>query len=282
MRLLFFLSHSRLLRFFYGGMFLLFLIFICMNNYVDRQLVKMTFDDAYNDCNKIWSSRGIYGGEVEQNSLKSFAAAFAQGAQGVEVDVFYDVARNDYIVSHNFPYRKKEGKILLLSTLLESSGYAHYFWLDFKKLRKLSYQQALTAVQRLHDIAEYSNIKERIYIEGETPGKLALFRDAGFHTLFDTHPEAFGSVLAPLVVNAFKMTFYFGNYTVMGMEYGALDRAVYSEKNRQRLGNVPVFIYHVPVDNALIDELLSLDPVRAFLVGNGQSDNHHSKNNCSE
>ena len=270
------------MRIFYGVILLLFISFTAVNSYVNQQLAKRTLDSVYNGCNKIWSSRGIYGDGVEQNSLKSFAAAFAEGAQGVEVDVFYDVSLDTFIVSHDFPYRKKEGEVLLLSTLFATSGNAHYFWLDFKKLRKLSYRQAVAATQRLQVIAAQNNIKERIYVEGENPGKLSLFRDAGFNTLFDTHPEAFGSILAPLVVNAFKMAFYFGNYTVMGMEYGPLDNAVYSEKTHQRLANIPVFLYHVPTDNAVIDKLLAMDSVRAFIVGNGQSVNYHYKNNCSE
>ncbi|RUM44909.1 MAG: hypothetical protein DSY80_03875, partial [Desulfocapsa sp.] len=241
-----------------------------------------SLNGVYNDCHKVWSSRGIYGGEVAQNSLQSFVTAFARGAQGVEVDVFYDLEQNDYIVSHDFPYRKKDGKVLLLSTLFEQTGDGHYFWLDFKDLRKLSSKQANAAVQRLQNIAEHFDIKARIYVEGEHPSKLSLFRDAGFNTLFDTHPEAFGSILAPLVVNAFKMAFYFGNYTVMGMEYGPLDSPVYSEKTRHRLANVPVFLYHVPVNSALLDKLLPMDTVRAFLVGNGQSVNYHYKNNCSQ
>jgi hypothetical protein len=274
------LIHSRVLRFFYGVLLLLLMIFIGINKYVDRQLLTTNFANAYNECNKIWSSRGLYGGDIEQNSMKSFSHAFEQGASGVEVDIFYNVSLNDFIVSHDFPYNKKEGKILLLSAVFDTLGDDHYFWLDFKKLRKLSREQIVTAIQRLNDISLRNRLKERIYIEGENPSKLSLFKDAGFYTLFDTHPEAFGSLMAPVVVNIFKTIFYFGNYTVMGMEYGTTKDPVYNLKTRQRLGNIPVFLYHVPVEDIVIDELLAMAPVRAFIVGNGQSVNYHHKNNC--
>jgi len=256
------------------------LIYFIVGYYVDYQLSKKDFSDAYHDCRKIWTARGIYGEGIDENSIQSIGHAFDEGAMGVEVDVFYDVELNDYIVSHNYPYQLKNGKILPLSELLDAVGKDHYFWLDFKKLRRLSHEQALQAVQRLKDISQNNDVHERIYVEGENPANLSLFRKAGFHTIFDTHPAPASSFIAPLMITLYKAFYYFGNHTVMGMEYGALDNPVYAGKTRKSLGCLPVFLYHVPVDEPLLDELLQIEAVRAFIVGNNQSVNFHHKNAC--
>ena len=253
-----------------------------LGKYVDFRLARKDFSDVYDDCHKVWTARGIYGDGVDENSIESIGHAFAEGALGVEVDVFYDVALNDFIVSHNFPYQLKNGRILPLSELFDALGDGHYFWLDFKKLRRLTKTQALQAVQRLQQISQKNQLHERIYVEGETPINLAHFRKAGFHTIFDTHPAPSGGMLAAAMITLYKIFFYFGEHSVMGMEYGELDWPVYGAATRKRLGRTPVFLYHVPVDEALLDELLGIEAVRAFIVGNNQSVNFYHKNACGQ
>ena len=270
----------RLLRYFFYFVLLLVGSYFLLAFYVDYQLDKQAFADAYDDCHKVWTARGLYGDGVDQNSIESIAEAFAEGAMGVEVDIHYDVDLQDYIVSHDYPYNKKNGKILPLSDLFDATGDGHYFWLDFKKLRRLSHEQALQAVDRLKAISQRNNLHQRIYVEGENPTNLALFRKAGFHTIFDTHPAPDDHFLSAFMITVYKIFFYFGDHTVMGIEYGDLVNPVYGPNTRQRLGNVPVFLYHLPVDEALIDEMLALPAVRAFIVGNNQSVNFHSRNAC--
>ncbi len=248
--------------------------------YVDFRLSRKKNFDVYDDCHKVWTARGIYGEGVDENSIESIGHAFREGARGVEVDVFYDVGLNDFIVSHNFPYQLKNGRILHLSELFDALGDDHYFWLDFKKLRRLSKPQALRAVQRLKQISSKNNLHQRVYVEGETPINLAHFRKAGFHTIFDTHPASSGGMLAAAMISLYKIFYYFGDHSVMGMEYGDIDRPVYGEATRKRLGSLPVFLYHVPVDESLVDELLKMDAVKAFIVGNNQSVNFYHKNAC--
>jgi len=256
------------------------LVFV-LGKYVDYKLKTKDLSDVYSDCHKVWTARGIYSDGIDENSIESIGHAFSEGALGVEVDVFYDVELNDYIVSHNYPYQLKHGRILHLSEIFDALGDDHYFWLDFKKLRRLSKPQALQAVQRLQQISQKNNLPQRIYVEGETPINLAWFRKAGFHTIFDTHPAPSGTLLAVAMITLYKILYYFGNHSVMGMEYGSLERPVYGLATRKRLGRVPVFLYHVPVNESLVDDLLKIDAVRAFIVGNNQSVNFHHKNDCN-
>ncbi len=268
------------LKFLFYGIIFLILAYFLVGYYVDVKLRHKNFSSAYDDCHKVWSARGLYGGEIDENSIQSIGKAFDRGAMGVEVDVFYDVDMKDFIVSHNRPYELKNGKILPLKELFDALGKDHYFWLDFKKLRHLSKTQALEAVERLKEISSRNHLFERVYVEGENPTNLALFRKAGFHTIFDTHPATDNSFLEPLMIGVYKMFYYFGEHTVMGMEYGELDNPVFGPNTQRRLGNIPVFLYHVPVDESLVDKLLNIKSVRAFIVGNNQSVDFHHKTAC--
>ncbi len=267
---------------FFYLLFIILLGYFILVYYVDYRLARKDFSYAYSDSRKVWTARGIYGDGVDENSIQSIGHAFSKGAMGVEVDVFYDVEMKDYIVSHGYPYQLKNGKILPLSELFNALGEGHFFWLDFKKLRRLKGQQVKDAVRRLKDISELGNLQKRIYVEGENPTNLVAFRRAGFHTIFDTHPAPDESLFAPFMLSVYRMFYYFGDHTVMGMEYGELKNPTYGENARKRLGRVPVFLYHVPVDEVLVDELLKMPSVRAFIVGNNQSVSFHHKIALSE
>ncbi len=272
----------RILKFFFYFFLLLVVIYFALVFYVDRQLGKKDFSDSYNDCHKVWSARGIYRTFKEQNSIESIRAAFEQGAMGVEVDVRYDVELKDFVVSHDYPYNLKNGKILTLAELFEAVGDDHYFWLDYKKLRFLNDEQTQQAIQRLFDISQKNNLTQRIYVENEAPKNLFKYRKAGLHTIFDTSPVPESmSFLSAFMINVYKMFFYFGDHSVMAMNYGALDDPVFGAKTRLRLKNVPVFLYHLPVDESLIDEMLAVKSVRAFIVGDSVSVNYFHKNSCN-
>jgi len=263
--------------------FLILLVgtYFVLSFYVDYQLAKKDYSDSYNDCRKVWSARGLYENFHQQNSIESIGRAFEEGAMGVEVDVRYDIQMQDFIVSHDYPYNKKNGKTLKLSELFEALGDDRYFWLDFKRLRHLSEQQTQDAIQRLYDISQKNSLYERIYVEGEAPIKLSRYREAGLHTIFDTHPVPESKVyLSELIINLYKMVFYFGNHSVMGLEYGELNDPVFGPETQELLKNVPVFLYHLPVDEALIDDMLAVKNVRAFIVGDSVSVNYFNKNSC--
>jgi len=278
----------RIVAFFFKSLLVLVLVlavaYFVVGAYVDRQLAKRDFSNAYNDCHKVWSARGLYGAGVPQNSVESIAAAFEAGARGVEVDVRYDKKLGDYIVAHDYPYNLKYGKLLTLKELFDKLGArypGHYYWLDFKEIRFLD-EHRQRAIERLRAISQDNGVRDFIYVEGEAPQALAPFRDAGFRTIFDTHPESERlGFLSAFMIGFYKMVYYFGDFTVMGMEYGSLEDPVYGPATRERLGRLPVFLYHVPVDAALIDDLLPLPAMRAMIVGNSQSVNFHDRDACT-
>lgn len=91
----------------------------------------------FDACRKVWAHRGLAasGGE---NSLQSVQAAFDRGAAGVGIDILFDAALVEFVVSHARPYALFDGQPLRLETMLARHADRGFFWLDAKDLRRLS------------------------------------------------------------------------------------------------------------------------------------------------
>jgi glycerophosphoryl diester phosphodiesterase len=247
---------------------------------------------AYNDCHKIWSSRGLYNSHKEQNSLASFSRAFQSGFNGVEVDFYYDNTLDKFVISHNKPkkgkdgqlhYTLKDGVLLTLNELLKKEGKGHYFWLDFKNLDRLSTEQTHAAIARLKKITkENPSLKKRVYIEGSTPNNLEIYTDAGFNTLFAFQPLKADSIFSSISSNIYKIAYYFFNVTAVALPYGPLENPKYSLQTQKNLKGIPTFLFHVPDDEKLLKELLKHKDVRVMLVGRDKSIDRSSLTNCSK
>jgi len=247
--------------------------------YVDKQLANTSHDQFYNDCHKVWSNRGLVTEGRVQNSIASVKNAFMHQAKGVEVDHFYDPGLGRFIVSHDFPYRLKDGKLLTLEELFSAvDSPDHYYWLDFKKLRKLKDEQVYEAIARLNQIAGSNDLKQRIYVEGEDPFHLAYVRDAGFNTIFDTHPIPDRFPLSGFVINVYKIVYYFGEYSVFGIPYSYHGDPIFSGENQKTLANVPVFVYHV--DEPKLIEGIVMDPAVRVALNNSHSIDNFQTNVC--
>ena len=214
-----------------------------------------------------------------QNTIESVSLAFDEGATGCEIDVFFDEQLGQFIVSHDRPYHLKNGKLLPLSEMMAAVGGRGYIWLDFKKLRHLSDAGLAAAVAELQEITDEYGGRDKMYVEGEDPLHLSAFRDAGFPTILDTHPLADSHFVTPALINIYKLLYHFGDFTVMGMNYGALEDPIYGERTKAALGNIPMFIYHVEPDPAILQSLATSGSVRVILVEN-QSLNRYRLSGC--
>jgi len=266
------------------GYLLLVLTFYLVDAYVDYQLAKRTNASLYQDCYKIWATRGLVTEGDRSltssgNSTKTIQLAFNHGAKGSEIDLFYDVKMDRYILSHNFPYRLKEGKLLSLQELISKIGNDYYLWLDLKKLGRLSKLEAQAAAARLSKITEGKSIRNKIYIEGEDPINLAAFRDAHFHTIFDTQPLKGSYWLSDFVITLYKMIFYFNDFSVMAMNSGSIDDPIFDQDAQSILSKAPLFLYHVPNNIALLQKYSAINNVKVILNTDHSTDRFHL-NSC--
>jgi len=259
--------------------------------YVDYHMKqRINQKKSYHECHKIWSARGIYANKEEQNSIKSFSKAMKVGYKGLEVDFYYDTFLDKFIVSHDKPTKDKQGelhynlknsKLLTLQELFESLGENGYFWLDYKNLDRLNKEDTLKAIQRLEEITKIYHIKERIYLEGCNPFSLSLYENAGFKTLLSFHPLPEDSPFTSISSNFFKMIYYFSNTTALAMQYGKVDNPKYNKITERNLKGIPQFIFHVPTDKELIQNLIQKKDIKVLLIGKDQSVNFSYFDSCT-
>jgi hypothetical protein len=246
--------------------------FILMISWVDHNLAQRSYAGVYDDPHKVWATRGLVtdgsdGSPVRvRNSIESISYAFDRGAKGTEVDVFYDPKLAVFVVSHSRHYEKPNGVILTLDTLFDAVGDDGYFWLDWKKLRHLKRGQLQAALARLEQLMDRGDLKDRVYVEGETPLSLLAIKQAGFQTIYDCKPTFDSNIMGPVVVDLFKAVYYFGGFTVMGLNSGTRAVPIYGPNTRCGLRNIPVFLYHLPDDIEFMEELVFSREVRVIII----------------
>ncbi len=247
--------------------------------HVDKN-IKDREKNSYENPNKIWSARGFYSTHTEQNSIISMKKAFELGAIGAEVDLYYDVRMDKFIISHDKPkkdvngnliYAKKDGEVLTLEKFLKVLSKEHYFWLDYKNLDKLSNTQTKKAINRLDSITKYDSIKQRVYLEGSNPIKLSKYTQAGFKTILGVHPLPQTNMLYSITINGYKILYYFSNITALAMPYGSIEKPIYTDKTKEYLANIPTFLFHVPDNKELLYSLVKSKDVKVLLVGRDKS-----------
>ena len=266
------------------GIVLFFIVaYNSMIFYIDKNINTRVADTSYNNCKKVWCSRGIYNEHNEQNSLLAFQRAFSAGHIGIEVDFYYDVDLDKFIVSHNKPtkdkngklhYSLKGGKLFTLEELFKQTAKGHYYWLDYKNLDRLSREDTQKAIKHLDCITKIDDVKERIYIEGSTPWHINDYTDAGYKTLFAFQALPYSSMITSLSSSMHKIAYYFYNITAIAMPYGKLGDAKYNEITQENLKGIPTFLFHVPNDDALLHKLVKKEDVRVLLVGQDKSISH--------
>jgi len=257
--------------------------------YVDMELEKRSYENVYNSCHKIWTSRGLYNSHDERNSITSFQRAFDHGATGAEVDFSYDVKMHRFIVGHGHPkpdadgnlvYPKKDGQLLTLEVLFETVGDGHYFWLDYKNLGQLTAEESDEAIVRLQQISQKGELDEHLYIEGSNPLKLSRYTEAGFKTILGIHPLPEEHLLSGITRSAYKLAYYFSNTTAMAMPYAKHGKAIYGNTGRDDFGLIPVFLFHVADEEELLLKLVQQQEVRVILAGRDISIDRFEINSC--
>lgn len=264
------------MKYFFLIISLLVLIYNSLLFYVDMHIDEKNHSNVYNNPHITWSSRGIYDSYAGQNSITSIKKAFDAGYLGAEIDCYYDIFLEKFIVSHDrtektqkgqYQYLLKDGEILTLEKLFSLLGEGHYFWIDYKNLDRLSSEDTLKSIQRLNKITSIHHIKDRIYLEGSTPNHLQYYADAGYKTLFAFGPLRNNHIFSSISSNFYKIIYYFYDMSAIAIHYGSIDNPKYGEDSQRNLKGIPTFLFHVPNNTALLEKLAKNKDVRVLLVG---------------
>ena len=261
-----------------------------LNSFVEGKLAKLTHDDIYNDCHKVWSSRGLYEKHSEENTLLSIGRAAEAGAKGVEVDFFYYPADDRFYVSHGKIQRDKNGNFTNGNPLTLETLFAEhrdlYYWLDYKNLGRLSDSDTKKAILRLKKISQ-DGVKDYLYIEGSNPFILGKYTRSGFKTIMAIDLLPMSKPLSELLINFYKWVYYFSDVSVLGSRHGALsshsynaEDTIYEPSISNQLSGIPYFLFHTPDDSEILKKLANDSTVRVILVGRDECKNRFALSVC--
>ena len=204
----------------------------------ENKITKLNFD--FDQTRKIWGHRGFWK-NAEQNSIEAYKAAFALGAPGTELDVFFDVKLQDFIVSHDFPYNLKDGRMLTLKNVFSEFGSNYKFWLDYKNLGDISTSEQHNSLKRLLELSTKYDIKDNLIVESQNQEALSEFTKKGFTTSYwVTFNETSGRKRYWTELYKLKIGYVFDRFSTISMDY-----QIYSDQLKKALPNIPTLLFTV-------------------------------------
>jgi len=209
--------------------------------------------------NNIWAHRGLVdSGNGEPNSIESIKIAIDLNINGVELDVFYDVKLDDFIVSHDYPYNYKNGSILLLDSVFSKFNSISY-WLDFKNLEKLSPKEVILSNNKLNFLIHKNKIsKKKLLIESVSVSNLSFYAKGGYYTSWWVLPQK-SKYLSILRNYNYKIKYIFNKYSSLSMPHK------YYERIKTSTGDIPVNLFTVN-DSLLIQKFIKDKKVQIILT----------------
>ena len=226
------------------------LIVLSLVLYVNISFSRLRVTPFYDDCSKVWGHAG-YSKEYEVNSLPGYKQAFDLGAGGVELDVHYDLDLDRFIVSHDFPYDKRDGRLLKLEEVMTELAGRGYFWLDFKNLKRMKTREAKRAARRLSDLIQRFNLNNRVIVESKNALNLAVISRAGIPASYwinvNRKKEGFETKLR---VFGFKAMFLYGRFSAF-----SLDHRNYTPYLQKTFKNLPVHLFTINNKEKILEYL---------------------------
>ena len=223
----------------------------------ENKIGKSTLD--FDQPKKIWGHRGFWK-NAEQNSIEAYKAAFELGAPGTELDVFFDVKLQDFIVSHDFPYNLKDGRILTLENVLSEFKSDFKFWLDYKNLGDIPISEQHNSLTRLLSLASKYDTKDNLIIESQNLEALAEFTNKGFTTSYwVTFNETSGRKRYWTELYKLKIGYVFDRFSSISMDY-----QIYSDQLEKALPNIPTLLFTVN-NSSQISKYLKNNDVKIIL-----------------
>ena len=232
-------------------------------------LFLIEYNTTYNTCDhllsklnfKVWAHRGYYENTLfKPNSIESFHNAKENNARGTELDVFYDVKYQKFVVSHNFPYQKHDYKVLFLDSVFVKFGNQFKYWLDFKNLRNLNEEKAIESCVELENLLIKTKVeKHNILIESQSLYNLNFYTMKGFYTSWWIRPIK--SKYKSIVTNyKYKIYYVLGKYSSLSMPYNKFNTNFENSMN-----NIPINLFTVN-EEVLFEDYLKNKKIKIILT----------------
>ena len=209
----------------------------------------------YNGNHKVWAHRGYYK-KFPENSIESFSEAFNRGAHGVELDIFFDEGLQDFIVSHDVPYKLHKNKLLTLEKVFSSVGNRGYFWVDFKRLA--SVHNIKIVVDKMEKLLRKFDLFEKVIIESPEGFLLRKFSQKGIHTSYWVQLPSI-RVLIWIKDFGYRAMIAFSNFSALSMDYRD-----YANQLKRNYSHLPIHLFTVNNKEEMV-ELINNCEVKVVL-----------------
>lgn len=183
--------------------------------YIDYRFAVETEPFGLDPTPTVWAHMGNHEAS-SPNSLAAFKNAYLKGAKGVEMDVHFDRKLNRFVVSHDFPYRRHNGKLLFVEDVFELE-LPLYYWLDYKNL---SFDHLPDASKRARYLLDTYGLNDRVFFESWHAKELAEFSRHGFQSVYWIrldHPK--GSLKHHIEVHKIKALIVHSEIIAISGEY---------------------------------------------------------------
>lgn len=213
------------------------------------------------DTPQIWAHRGYLQGPGE-NTIKSFDLAFKAGAKGIELDTHFDLKLDRFVITHDKPYQKHNGRLLYLESVFETFGNAGYYWVD---LKNLSAETLEPVSHRMRILLETYQLEELVFIESWHGDQLSELSNRGFQTLYWinlNHEAGSPDYLGEL---------HRRRGMLINSQFSALsgDYRTFLRYPQDVLDNYPLFVFTIN-DQQVLDQFLGNPRVKVILTDNPQ------------
>ena len=203
---------------------------------------------------QVWAHRG-YHHFAPENSLAAFRAAFASGARGVELDVFFHRASNRFLVSHDLPASMNPSDNLILETVFSSFGRTGYYWVDFKNLLADSVD---ASGARLVELAARFHLGDRLLVQSRNGLALRKLSRLGIATIYWIEPR--GGILGRLDRLRYKLVIAHSDFAAISVPHRVLDADFLAA-----FAHLPIFTFTVN-DERRLEELRSTASITVIVT----------------
>lgn len=209
---------------------------------------------------EVWAHR-CFSPLYLENTIAGLRYNVAAGAKGIEMDVFYDDSLQNFVVSHEFPYLKADGKLLLLREVFENIKDSTQYWLDFKNL---SYNNQKNADKVLTELVNSHQLANKVFIESHKGWLLRGLCHPPLRTIYWAYYENRPPIFQPLKIWSMKLL-------LMTSDFDALDTFYDSADDRYRaiFDKYPTFICYANGETEVKNSLKRANLV-AVLVDSSQ------------
>jgi hypothetical protein len=180
-----------------------------------------------------WSHRGKNNAGLPENSIAAFEYVLQQGVTGIEVDVFWDEATKQMLVTHDTPQAVKQYPLLkeIIGRFKDSASY----WLDFKNLNSANVKQVQ---EQLSQLAAAYQVQDKIYIESSNGPVLRKINTSTIRTLYWVQ---YGRHFPkrPIKLLYIKSLIVFSKFYGYTSSYSLMD-----DDFKKQFGGLPLYIFH--------------------------------------